>query len=390
MGLPTITFNIATDGLDRLADAVQKIPALVITGATVVDKVTLGESNQVFSLKDAEALGIEETGVNAFAHKHIKAFYKEAGSGTPLWFMLVSDATTLEEMGDVNENYAKKLILDAAGKVRALGLVRKSTGSETITEGLDADAKLAVIKLQALAEYFELKYMPFRFLISGNSFNGTQADLFDYQTANYHKGHMFIANTDGSSEASIGLELGRYAKIPTQRSGARVKDGPIEPITAYFTNGEPVESLIDAWDAIHDKGYTFLRTFPGRSGYYLTDDRTLCPIENDFGALARGFVMDEALLISYDVLIDELSNEVPLTDAGQIHPAIVKSWQAKVEKQLIGLMVSQGKLSNVKVLIDKNQNILQTDKLIVNIQLQPVGYAKYIEVNIGFITQINN
>ena len=390
MGLPKITFNIATDGLNRLGSAVQKIPALVITGNTVATKVTIGASNQIFSLKEAEALGIEATGVNAFAHKHIKDFYSEATAGTLLWFMLVSDATTMEDMGDVDESFAKKLISDAKGKIRVLGLVRKSNGAETITDGLDGDAKLAAIKLQALAEYFEKKYMPFRFILSGNKFDGTPANLFDYQTASYNKGHMLIANTDGSLEASIGLELGRYAKIPTQRSGARVKDGAIEAIAGYFTNGKPVESLTDAWDAIHDKGYTFLRTFSGRSGYYLSDDRTLTGINDDFSALARGFVMDEALIIAYDVLVDELSDEVPITATGQIHPAIVKSWQNKVFTQINGLMVQQGKLSNAEVFIDENQNILQADKLIISIRLQPVGYAKFIEVNIGFTTQINN
>lgn len=390
MSLPKITFNIATGGLDRLAAAIQKTPGLVITGATVAGKVTIGASNQIFSLSGAEALGIEATGVNAFAHKHIKDFYKQATSGTPLWLMLVSDATTMEDMADVTQDFAKKLINDAAGKIRVLGFIRKSTGNETITEGLDPDAKLAVIKAQALAEYFESKYMPFRFILSGNSFNGVPANLFDYATATYNKGHLVIANNDGSPEASIGLVLGRYAKIPTQRSGARVKDGPLEAIEAYFTNGEPVGTLTDAWDTIHDKGYTFFRTFSGRSGFYLTDDRTLTAIDDDFSALARGFVMDEAILIAYDALVEELSDEVPLTVTGQIHPAIIKAWQNKVFTQINGLMIQEGKLSNANVYIDENQNILQNDVLVVNINLQPVGYAKFIEVNIGFTTQITN
>ncbi|AUS06479.1 DUF2586 family protein [Pseudotamlana carrageenivorans] len=390
MGLPKITFNIASEGLNRLADAVEKIPGLVITGNTVATKVTIGESYQIFSLKDAETLGIEATGVNDFAHKHIAAFYNEAATGTPLWIMLVSDATTMEEMADVNEDLAKKLINDAKGAIRVLGIIRKSTGSETVTEGLDDDVKLAAVKGQALAEYFEAKYMPFRFILSGNKFDGVPANLFDYQTVSHNKGHILIANTDASAEASVGLELGRYASIPTQRSGARVKDGPIEPLAAYFTNGEAVESLADAWDTIHDKGYTFMRTFAGRSGYYLTDDRTLTDVSDDFSALARGFVMDEALLIAYDALVDELSDEVPITAAGAIHPAIIKAWQNKVSAQLEGLMVAEGKLSNVAVFIDENQNVLENDKLVVGIQLQPVGYAKFIEVNIGFTTQINN
>jgi len=390
MGLPKITFNISANGLDRLGDDVQKTPGLVITGATVAAGVTLGESNQIFSLADAEDLGIEAVGVNAFAHKHISDFYTSAEIGTPLWIMLVSDATTMEDMADLNEAYANKLIGDAKGVIRVLGLVRKSNAAETIVEALDEDAKLAAIKLQALATYYEGKYMPFRAVISGNVFSGVTADLFDYQTANYPNVNMVIVNNDGAPEAFIGRVLGRIASIPSQRSMARVKDGAIEPLAAFFTDGSTVESKINEWDAIHDKGYTFMRTFAGRSGYYMSDDRTLCPVENDFSALGRGFVMDEAVLIAYDVLVEELSEEVPLTEAGLIHPAIIKGWQSNIETQIEGLMVAEGKLSGVEALIAEDQNILQDDTLTVTVRLQPVGYAKYIEVNIGFTTQINN
>ncbi|MGC1471543.1 MAG: DUF2586 family protein [Psychroserpens sp.] len=389
MPLPTITFNIASNGLNRLAPAIEKTPGIVITGATVADNVTLGQSYQIFSLAEAEALGIEEVGTNNFAHAQIKSFYGEAGTGTELWLMLVSDATTMEDMADVNESYAKKLITDAAGEIRVLGLVRKTAGTETIVDGIDEDSKLAVIKAQELAEYFETKYMPIRVLVSGNLFTGVPADLANYNESNFNKVAMLIANVDGSNEAAIGLALGRLAAIPSQRNIGRVKDGPVEEIAGYFTNGETIESLSDAWDSIHDKHYIFLRTFIGRSGYYFSDDVTLTSLQNDFSALGRGFVMDEAVIIAYDQMVEELGDEVPLTEAGQIHPAIIKSWQSKVETQISGLMVDEGKLSGVSVFIDENQNILQTDRLVMLINLQPVGYAKNIEVNIGFTTQIN-
>lgn len=388
MGLPRVIFNVNKNGLNYSTAEVQKIAALIGTGVTVTDKVQLGKSYQIFSLKDAEDLGITAT-ENAFMHKQIKDFYSVAGSGVELWLMLVSDATTYEQMSDINADYLTRLISDAKGRVRVVGLIKKATTAPTLTAGIDSDVSLAVPKLQALADDFADKYFPFRAIISGNNFSGTVSDLRDYTESDFNRVSMLIANNDGANEASIGLNLGKQASIPSQRSQARVKDGAVLNEQAYFTNGEAVESLSNALDTIHDKGYTFFRTFAGRSGYYFTDDPTLTNVTDDFKSLTNGFVMDEAVLIGYDTLIEELSDEVPLSDNGSIHPAILKNWQANIERNIKTLMVDQGKLSAVRCVIDANQNIVSTGVLNVEIRLLPVGYAKEIIVNIGFTTQID-
>lgn len=386
MNLPNIKFNISKSGLGLLQSDIQKIPGMVLTGATVTgsNKVTAGNSYQIFSLEEAENLGITETGTNAFAYKQIKAFYDEAGKGAELWFMVVVSTVTLENMADLNEEYAKKLLSDASGKIRIIGFGKKSGTTETITDGLDADVHLAVPKAQALCEDFAGRYFPVRSIISGNKFDGTVANLKDYATTEYNATSILLANNDGSKEASIGLLLGRLASIPTQRKISRVKDGAIEPFNAYFTNGESIESLVTAWDAIHNKNYIFMRSFANRSGYYFTGDATLTLATDDFNSLARGLVMDEAVLIAYDTLVQELSDEIPVTESGTIHPAIVKGWQNNIERQIEGLMVNQGKLSGVKAVIDPNQDVLQTNNMDCDLQLLPVGYSDYITVNIGF------
>lgn len=389
MALPKITFNIATDGLGRLSEAIQKIPGLVLTGVTVADKVTIGQSYQIFSLKAAEDLGIASVGDNAFAHKHIAAFFNTAGQGAPLWFMLVSDATTMTDMADKNNPYAKKLIEDA-GNIRVLGLLKKATGAETITAGLDEDVATAVVKAQELADHFAAKYFPFRVILSGNRFSGVQQDLTDFKTAAHRNVNVLIANDDAASEASIGLNLGRQVAIPSQRRQSRVKDGAIIPLQAYFTNGAKVETLQDSWDAIDEKRYTFFRNFSNRSGYFFTGDKTLVSSADDFSTLAPGFVMDEAVLTAYDVLVEELSDEIPVDVDGKIHPAVIKSWQGSIETRIKNDMVVTGKISGVAAFIDKDQNVLQTDKIEITLKVQPVGYADFIEVNIGFTTNLEN
>ncbi len=387
MGLPKVIFNIGNGGLGRLAAEVEKVPGMVLTGNTVAEKVTLGKSYQVFSLKEVESIGIEKEGVNAFAYKQIADFYKEAGQGAELWLMLVSDATTQEQMADFSEPYGAKLVADARGAIRVLGLAKKASDDETVKDGISEDAGKAVVKAETLATEFEKRYMPLRVVVSGNSFNGEVSDLKNYQEANYSHTAMLIANNDGTKSAGVGLLIGRLAAIPIQRSVARVKDGSVEDFNGYLTNGEKVEDFTDAWDAIHDKGYIFLRTFAGRAGFYFSDDQTLTNVSDDFSSLGRCLVMDEALIIAYNILVEELGDEVLMTDTGKIHPAIIKNWQTNVESEIEGQMVAKGKLSNVACFIDDKQDVLATDKVLVSLKLQPVGYAKMIEVEIGFTTK---
>ncbi|WP_264520388.1 DUF2586 family protein [Flavobacterium sp. N1994] len=386
MSLPTININISSNGLELSIADIQKIPGLVITGATVsgANKVTAGTSYQIFSLQEAVNLGIEETGTNAFAYKHIAAFYEKAKKGAELWFMVVTAATTMEDMADIENPFAQKLLADSQGKVRVLGIIKKSGTTETISNGVDADVDLAVIKAQALASDYSSRYYPVRIIISGNKFNGNVADLKDYTTTENEKVAILLANNDGSKEGSIGMLLGRLASDPVQRKISRVKNGAVEPTAAYFTNGEKVETLDTAWNAIDNKGYIFLRSFANRSGYYFTSDRTLTKPDNDFKSLARGLVMDKAVLITYGVLVDELSDEVLAAANGTIHPAIIKTWQHNIENNLDQLMVQTKELSGAKAKIDANQAVLQTDNINVELRLLPVGYSDFITVNIGF------
>lgn len=387
MAIPKITFNVSSDSLNGAIDAIQKTPGLVITGVSVAGKVTLGATNVVFSLSAAETLGITED-ENPFAYKHISKFYDEAGQGAPLYFMLVSDGTLVSEMLDKTENYAKKLVEDSKGAIRVLSCLRKATGTETIANGVDADLEASVINAQALTEHFFELYFPFKVILSANRWNGVYADLKDYSETEYPNVNVLLANDDGEPEASIGLCLGRQVKIPSQRRQSRVKDGAIIDTQAYFTDGSKVEAFADTWDALDDKKYTFFRNFANRSGYFFSGDKTLVLSANDFSTLTRGFVMNEAILIAYAVLIEELSDEIEVTESGNIHPVVIKSWQGAIETQIQSLMQDTGKISGVKAYIDENQNVIVSNKVEVIIKILPVGYADFIEVNIGFTTNL--
>lgn len=53
-------------------------------------------------------------------------------------------------------------------------------------------------------------------------------------------------------------------------------------------------------------------------------------------------------------------------------------------------MVKVGELSNFKAYIDEKQEVVRSGKMKVKLRPQPVGYAKFIEVEVGFTTKIEN
>lgn len=387
MALSKIKFNINNQGLEKSADEIEKIPGLIITGVTVTDGVVIGQANKIFSLKQAEQLGIKKEGVNAFAYKHLQAYFSIAGAGLPIWVMLVSDGTSMTDMVDKFNAHAKKLI-EKAKEIRVLGVIKKASGAETISNAFDQDVHNAVVKAQELCDHFTSKYYPLKVIISGNRFNGNLKEMTNYETTNYKDINLLIANDDGASEAAIGLCLGRQAIIPSQRRQNRIKDGAIIPLKAYFTNGKEVDEFEDFWDAFDDRRYTFFRNFPNRSGYYFSGEKTLVGSANDFSTLAPGFVINEALLIANNILTGELSEEIPFTSEGLIHPAVTKSWQGKIESEIKILMQDTGKISGVKASINAKQKLAKKDALTIGLSIQPVGYADYITVNIGFSTKL--
>ena len=135
-GLPKVKIAVIGDQLGQVQATADGVSGMVLTGVAVATKISVGNSYQIFNLKEAEALGIEATGSNAYPHKQIKRFYDKAPNGTPLWIMLVATTVTMAMMADKNEAYAKKLIDDAKGAIRLLGLSRRSAVGVTIEDGL--------------------------------------------------------------------------------------------------------------------------------------------------------------------------------------------------------------------------------------------------------------
>lgn len=402
MSLPKVEIKIQNGQLGQTLQTDDGIAGMILTGSAVADKklgdetveqIKLNKPRQLFNLRDAEALGITALGENAFAHGQIQKFYEEAQPGAVLWIMLVDGKVSMTQACDPLGPYAPALEDASQRKIKLLAVSTKASTSSSAdpVSGLDADVSTAVEKAQDLADNYAEHYRPFRVILDGKCFSGVPADLKDYTEDDKNRVCLFLCNDDKNSKnADVGTLAGRLAAIPVQRNIGRLKDGALEAKKMYFTDGKSVDFYQDAWEQIHDKGYIICRTYTGKSGYFFADDPTLTSPADDCNSLARGRVIDKVIELTYATYVNELLDEIPLDEYGNINPVIVKSWQNMIENAIDLTMTAKGEVSSVKAYINPDQLILETGRTRINLRILPVGYNKIIEVELGFDKNLKN
>jgi hypothetical protein len=203
---------------------------------------------------------------------------------------------------------------------------------------------------------------------------------------------VMIGDTVPGDGCAIGVLAGRLAKDPVHRNCGRVRSGALKPTVAYVGS-----TKVDTADitSLHDKGYITFRKHVGRAGYFFTDDPLATLPTDDYNGIAVRRVIDKAYRLAYGVMLDETLEEITVNDAGQVSISYAKSVENRVENAIVNSMTANGELGNdpddqndtaVECLVDTDQNVVSTGKLVVGLRIKPVGYAKYIEVELGFKT----
>ena len=397
-GLPRVKILFENGALGSVLPSPDGVLGILCTGVAVAGKFSLLTPYIIKSFADLETnLGITST-LNANIVKLFSDFYAMAPEGTEVWLMAFTNTVTLTDMVDLTiTTNGKALVLAANGRLRGLIVARTPASGyvpAALTAGVDGDVTTAVVKAQALAVWAATTLMaPLFVMIEGRAYTGSAAILTDQSTSTNNRVGILIGDTGSdSSNACMGLLAGRIASIPVQRNIGRVKDGPVISLTAYLKDkkvelGDP--------ESIHDKGYITLRNFVGRSGYFFSDDHLCTLPTDDYHTLTARRTVDKAYRIAYDTLLNELLDEIPVNDDGTIAATKAKSIETKVENAIINSMTINGELGNnpadqndngVSCFIDHTQNLVSTSQLNVVVKVKPFGYAKYIEVKLGFKT----
>ncbi len=178
------------------------------------------------------------------------------------------------------------------------------------------------------------------------------------------------------------LWAGRRAARPAQEDVGRVASGPLVGVVKLHRD-EYVSPGLD------EARFTTARTYPAYAGYYLTQGRLMAPPGSDFELDQYRSVMDLACTVAYQAglrFVNEAIRVDPATGG------IAERDAARVEGYIAGMLRAalKGKVSEiegqpaVRVTVDRTENILSSRRLPVSIAIIPLGYAKFISVEIGF------
>lgn len=396
MGLPKVSITVLNNQLGQVGNTEDGVAGLLATGIAAAG-IQLAEAKQIFSVADAEALGIDaayDTTNTTNVHKSIKDFYTQAGSGKELWIMIVAKTTTMATMCDTANDMLKKLLNAAGGRIRICGVTRVPDGAYTpvYADQLDPDVIAAAAKAHALANEFAAAFKPVRVILDGRDFQGNTGTLLDLKLSTYNRVAVALfTDVSGSDNAAVGLVLGRLAAIPVQRNIGRVKDGDLGIAAAYLTGQTTlIETLAAAsQDQVHDKGYVFVRKYAAKDGYFFNDDPTAVGSSDDFNSVARGRVIDKAIVITNQVYTEELLDDLDVDENGRIDAGVIKNYQSSIKRELDAQMTSEDEVSAVRVVIDPTQNVLSTNKVEIELYITPKFYSKEIAVKLGFENPAN-
>lgn len=394
MNIPSVNIGFENGNLGVVATNPDGVCCIVASATAMGSTFLLNKAYTVYSLAEAEALGIISTIANYELHKTIKEFYAEAGEGTELWIYGVAKTRTLDQL--VSDSEA---VLTASNRRIRFVILKyaPATAETTTTAGLRTGFQATLAAAQAIAEDFTInKIHPVVFIIEAYNYTGVAQDLIGFESATTNRVAVLIGDTEkrtgttASKGAAVGVLGGRLAKNQVHVNVGRVKDGALKPLE-FFILDTPAEQVNAT--PVYTKGFMTIRTHVGKSGYYFVDDNLACTIEDDYHYMTRRRVIDKAYVLANATLTNYILDDLNLVDGGKLSPINARTIEADIERVIAQEMSANGELSvdvtvandtGVKVLVDTTNNVASTGIISGKISVAPKGYGRYLEFTIGY------
>jgi len=256
--------------------------------------------------------------------------------------------------------------------------------------------------LQTQATALDVLKMPLSIVLGANILAATDiTTLTDLSTYTNNKVSVVISQDNGGqgfalwsatgkSITTLGATLGAVALASINEDIAWVGkfnlSNGIELESVGFCNGTSGQSS-SALDAIDLKRYIFLRKFPNLAGSFFNDSHTAISKSSDYAYIENNRTIDKAIRGIDTALLPSLNSPLLLNANGTLANSTIAflTSQATV---ITNDMVRNGEASAIGVLINPAQNVASTSKVIVTVNIVPIGVARNIQINIGFKTSL--
>lgn len=391
----------------------------LIASGVAADSLALGAVATIFTLKDAEDLGIDaayDVENNCRVHRHISEFYRMAGEGVKLYIMLVAQSVTMTEMvEDATAIYAKQLITQANGEIRqlAVSINPEPTYTSVLLNGMDSDVYNAIPKAQLLYEWADASFRPCNIVLEGREFNGSAASAADLRAiAGVAADHVSVVigqgwayaetqNSVGKKFADVGTALGSIAKLPVHRNIGEVETMDISDTArgVWLTPGLSSHvKIIDSeaqLETLDEKGYIFGITYTGISGVFWNGDHTCVAIIKDNEGninehtIAYGRVMNKAKRLLRTKLLPKVKTTYPLDPSTGKLPIGVIKYLEGIGDEAFEEMQESGNISEGKSSVNADSNLSVIPRILkCSFKLVPKGTIDEIEGTINLKTNL--
>ena len=384
-------------------------------GLAVKDKLQ-GNVIEINSMDDLKELGItaysgdtKKDLLFGIPYYHINHFFGIQGS-TGRLFIMFADC-------GVDWNAIEQMQRAAHGMINQLGVwteqsLWKQTDPEAETYSIDL-----VTDLQSKAASLADENAPLSILLCANSaviatdeesvkkvelgkiptcvINARFVSVLLGQGLDADVSAMQLANQNLTPIGNIGAALGCIASASVQESFAWVNKFNL---IGYFPDIEMgfgdvtlnSESKLTSTlkysslnkiqlDNLDDKGYIFLCKYSGlESGVFFSKDQTCS--NGDYRTVARNRTIHKSRRAVRNALLPYVNSPLKVDPStGYLSSAKITMFQ-NIVSDILTTMQNNEEISGFSVTIDKNQNVLKNDTLIIKYSLVPVGVASRIEV----------
>lgn len=388
---------VRQQGLGRNARRNDGTSGLIADAVAVDEKIAIGEPILLTSLAEAESKGV--TKAYDLANKvmlwhHIRDFYSMAPKGTTLYVMPVAKQTPMATVLATSDGAAAQLLNYAKGSIRQLAL---SSMSEDF-----ADLATNVAAAQALYTWAAQRNKSVQILLEGREFVEDYSTAVSLREMSANRVSVVISqdplvaveDATYSAYAQVGLLLGSVAAVPVSRDIARVRNGALPVSAAGISNGKNSNNVgyydDDQLSAIDDKGYIFMRTFDGMSGFYWSSDYTAVAPTDDCDSIRMGRTLDKAADLARLKALEYLRDDVEIdSTTGNIAIEIVRNIESDIETSVLTQMAEE--ISGVECTINPEQSLWDSaSPLIAELAIVARGVIYRMQINVFYTNSLSN
>jgi len=258
--------------------------------------------------------------------------------------------------------------------------------------------------LQAIATANEAVYKPMQIMLNAEiSATGSVATLADLSTSTAPNVSVCIAQdgandgeylykATGKTVGAIGAMLGAVSLAVVSESIGWVSKFNMalgsELDTIAFSNGQLYTALADSqFESLNNYSYIFLRKLTGITGSYWSDSKTTVTPTSDYSTIENNRVYQKITRVVRANMLPALSSPLRVNADGTLTAGTIGYFETLANNPLVQ-MEADGELSAHKVIINPAQDVLATSTLELTLQNVPLGVARIIKINVGFVKSV--